>query len=229
MLRRDFHPGKCEAAINIGPGALWQRPQEIVVCCSRGAATDGSPGWSAAEPLETESFPHRSSPVRGDRNRVAPHGATVTSGTLVPGVPLRSTPGYHRSPLRGYIEKRQDGVYRSRRGLTLLELVVVLAILAALALAAVVATESAVDQARFEISQRTLENIDTAGLGPAGGGTASDTHGFAGFGADIGRPPVSVGADSDSGTQLAELWSNPSALRIYSAAATSDPNIIVFS
>src|SRR4051794_6920964 len=41
-------------------------------------------------------------PRRGDRQRVAPPGLRAFGGAGVPGVALRSTPGYRRSPLRGF-------------------------------------------------------------------------------------------------------------------------------
>jgi prepilin-type N-terminal cleavage/methylation domain-containing protein len=116
-----------------------------------------------------------------------------------------------------------------RRGLTLLELVVVLAILAALSMVAVLATETAVEQARFDVTLKTLDDIDNAVLGPPSGATSTEARGFTGFIADIGRPPMTVGFDPNSGTQLQELWVNANGLRLYGPAITSDPNIIVFS
>src|SRR5262249_28398422 len=54
-------------------------------------------GWSAAEPV---SAPLVLEPRRGD-GEFRPSGAPDISIGSFPGVPLRSTPGYVRSPLRG--------------------------------------------------------------------------------------------------------------------------------
>ncbi len=78
-----------------------------------------------------------------------------------------------------------------RSGLTLLELVVVLAILAALSTVAVQSLAQSMDQTRFEITQRLLADIRTACVGD----TASSTNS-----ADSirGSWPMSVGCQRRS-------------------------------
>lgn len=90
-----------------------------------------------------------------------------------------------------------------RRGLTLIELVVVLVILAALTGIAVRSLEPVADQARYEQTQKTLENIREAIQ------TRDVTNGsvdFAGFVSDMGRLPVAVNAGGE--LQPIELWRN---------------------
>ena len=108
----------------------------------------------------------------------------------------------------------------SRRGLTLVELLVVLAILALVTLVAVVATENVVEQGRYEVTQRTLENTQAAVLGMANQTSADGTPLLTGFVADLGRPPI-AGVDA----QIPELWLQgtlPSYRPV--AASTDDPN-----
>ncbi|MEM9827984.1 MAG: type II secretion system protein [Planctomycetota bacterium] len=83
-------------------------------------------------------------------------------------------------------------------GLTMIELVIVLIILAALTGIAVQSLDPIADQARFESTQRTLENIDAAFLGRDSGGA------YIGFIADMGRLPENV--NSDPSLALGELW-----------------------
>lgn len=116
-----------------------------------------------------------------------------------------------------------------RTGFTLLELSIVLAVLAIVTTLAITAMESTIDQARFDVTQRTLEDIDAAILGSQTGSARNDSQSVACFIADVGRPVLTVGSDSASGLQLAELWSNPRNLRPYSKAMTSDSNIVLFS
>lgn len=95
-------------------------------------------------------------------------------------------------------------MHRSQ-GLTLLELLVVLAILSALGTVMVAQTTSLTDEARYQGTVRTLEQLDDAVLGrqPVG---AEDPTGIApGFVADMGRlPQAVVGAGGDA--DLSELW-----------------------
>jgi prepilin-type N-terminal cleavage/methylation domain-containing protein len=117
-----------------------------------------------------------------------------------------------------------------RSGLTLLELVVVLAILAVLATVAVVMTEGTVDQARYDATQRTLQGIDDAILGPVGQPDAAS------FIADIGRLPQLVSILSDpanpttSASELApaELWQQGN-LPTYGPVTLTDTDIRLFS
>lgn len=108
-----------------------------------------------------------------------------------------------------------------RRGLTLLELVVVLAILAVLALVAVLSTETVVDQSRYDVTRRTLDNTQDAVLGLPNADPNSAQ--LAGFVADTGRLPLAVG--TDPATQLAELWSNPRGLPAFGLANSTDPDV----
>lgn len=75
----------------------------------------------------------------------------------------------------------------NRSGLTLLELIIVLTILAVLVGVATVATEGVVEQSRTDASRRTLENVRDAIVGPA-----DAEPGTAGFVAHMGRAPTSL-------------------------------------
>jgi len=85
------------------------------------------------------------------------------------------------------------------RGLTLLELVVVLSILAVLALVAVKSLEPVADQARYEATVRTLTSIERAVLDSDKVQYGDDSASASGFVADTGRTPAS----------LAELFVQP--------------------
>lgn len=92
-----------------------------------------------------------------------------------------------------------------RHGMTLVELVVVLAILVALAGTALLATEGLVDQGRRDATVRTLEALREAVIGREGLIDANDKPWVRGFVADMGRlPAVSDPAGVDA---LEELWS----------------------
>lgn len=93
---------------------------------------------------------------------------------------------------------------RCRTGMTLVELLVVLTILAILSAVAVVSTEAVLSQGRFEATQRTMEAVENAVLGPDVLRGEDGTTAIAGFVADIGRLPVAV--DVDGELQPAELW-----------------------
>ncbi len=108
---------------------------------------------------------------------------------------------------------------QTRRGVTLLELVIVLVILAALAGIAVTALEPLADQARYEASQKTLINIDEAILSQSF--TPDRVANYSGFVADMGRLPQAVGGDAE--TQLSELWSQ-GALPPFSISNFDDPD-----
>ncbi len=84
-------------------------------------------------------------------------------------------------------------------GFTLLELLLVLVILTALATVAVQTIEPQVNQARFESTQTTLDNVRDAIIGPENQRAADGSVAISGFIADVGRPPL----------LLQELWSNP--------------------
>lgn len=91
----------------------------------------------------------------------------------------------------------------SRSGLTLLEMVVVLGILALLATVVVRSLEPIADQSRYETTKRQLETIRQAVADPQPIRHADGSVSFSGFVSDIGRLPVSNGAGV---LELAELW-----------------------
>jgi prepilin-type N-terminal cleavage/methylation domain-containing protein len=107
-----------------------------------------------------------------------------------------------------------------RSGLTLVELLVVLVILALLTGVAVTSLDFAIDQGRFDVSQRGLQHIQFAVLGR----TAQPEVEASCFLADTGRLPLAVGSDPQ--TQLAELWSNPRSLPAFGlSTSASDPAV----
>jgi prepilin-type N-terminal cleavage/methylation domain-containing protein len=111
-------------------------------------------------------------------------------------------------------------------GLTLLELLVVLSILAVLSTVALTSSSGIADQARYDATQRTLENIRDAVLGPANLRDTDGTLLYTGFVADTGRMPLAVTDGPDF--TLAELWVNvnalaPHAVRQASGAANLEP------
>ncbi|MGB0333186.1 MAG: prepilin-type N-terminal cleavage/methylation domain-containing protein, partial [Planctomycetota bacterium] len=89
----------------------------------------------------------------------------------------------------------------SRSGLTLLELVVVLAILSALSTVMIAQTGSLTDESRFRKTVRTLESLEHAVLGRAPVGTEDPSGVVPGFVSDMGRLP-----QADAALGLSELW-----------------------
>lgn len=100
-----------------------------------------------------------------------------------------------------------------RSGLTLVELLVVLVILAVMTIIAVQSTEFLVDQARYNSTQQTLQNVQTAIVGPNNQSGANGSPTVAGFVADMGRLPINAPA-SLSGDPLAELWDQTAVLSV---------------
>jgi len=101
---------------------------------------------------------------------------------------------------------------RDERGMTLLELVVVIAILAVLMTVAMRSMTGVAEQSRFEATQRTLENIQDAIVGPANDHQPDGSRVISGFIADIGRLPQAILATNSDGTTsltLNELLSPP--------------------
>lgn len=93
----------------------------------------------------------------------------------------------------------------SSRGLTLVEVLVVLFILAVLAQTAVLATEGLAEQAQRDGTAQSIEGIEAAILGER---SRVDTQGrslITGFVADVGRLPVARLAGGPE-TSLLELW-----------------------
>jgi prepilin-type N-terminal cleavage/methylation domain-containing protein len=122
---------------------------------------------------------------------------------------------------------------RQPQGLTLFELVVVLAILSAVTMAASVATDRVLMQKRHDVTQQTLDAFRRSVLGRFGHtesistvSLAAQTPTIDGFIADVGRLPITVG--TDPATQLVELWSNPLGLMPYGLkVAAGDPEVAI--
>jgi prepilin-type N-terminal cleavage/methylation domain-containing protein len=94
-----------------------------------------------------------------------------------------------------------------RSGLTLIELLVVLVILVILTTVAITATSQVIDQGRYDATQRTLQNIQDAILGPPNQRGPDGSPLVTGFVADMGRLPTPVfGGGIIVGDPLRELW-----------------------
>jgi prepilin-type N-terminal cleavage/methylation domain-containing protein len=98
----------------------------------------------------------------------------------------------------------------NQSGLTLLELLVVLTILVVLSTVAITSTSGVADQARYEATQRTLENVSEALIGPANQRDADGSLLITGFVADMGRLPLATSEAVTGGNifTLRELWEN---------------------
>lgn len=105
------------------------------------------------------------------------------------------------------------GSLHGQRGLTLLEMVVVLVILIALAGAALQASTGLADEGRYEGSRRTLEAIDLATVGSSDDREPDGSARLTGFVADMGRLPVSTSDGTDA--TLEELLTLPSGATAY--------------
>ena len=101
-----------------------------------------------------------------------------------------------------------------KRGLTL---VVVIAILAVLSTVALRSLTGVVSQARFEATQRTLDQIYEAIVGAANDRQPDGTLVISGFIADMGRPPRAQLATNASGVFLTlnELLSPPAGALLF--------------
>ena len=95
-----------------------------------------------------------------------------------------------------------------RPAFTLLELVVVLAILAVVTTLAVRSLDGLEDQSRYEKNVRGFEELSAAVLGSPDDRAADGTRTVGGFVADMGRLPKAV-ADENGNLTLAELWEKP--------------------
>jgi type II secretory pathway pseudopilin PulG len=111
---------------------------------------------------------------------------------------------------------------RRRSGLTLVELLVVLTILIILTTIAITSTDQVLDQGRYNATQRTLQNIQDAILGPTSQRTADGSLLISGFVADMGRLPQTVDTTSEP---LRELW-DPSVIPAASTYALQVTNLI---
>ncbi len=83
-------------------------------------------------------------------------------------------------------------LHRSRRGLTLLELIVALGILAALSTIAVRAIDPLADQSRYEATQRLLDDLRDATVGSALARQINGQPIVSGYLADTGSLPTNV-------------------------------------
>jgi prepilin-type N-terminal cleavage/methylation domain-containing protein len=114
----------------------------------------------------------------------------------------------------------------NRRGMTLVELLVVLAILALLTTVAITSTDVLMSQGRYDATTRTLTNIQEAVLGAQNAHQPDGTLVVTGFVADMGRLPACASTDPSLG--LAELWSPPSGvLGSFGLQPTIDPAVCV--
>lgn len=113
---------------------------------------------------------------------------------------------------------------RASRGLTLVELVVVLVILAALAATAISSTEGLVEESRREESERELANVEDALLGAFDQQGPAARPTIAGFVSDVGRlpkAPVDLAAP-----RLSELWLPPAGVAPFAIQSpTGDPEL----
>ncbi|MEM1449848.1 MAG: prepilin-type N-terminal cleavage/methylation domain-containing protein [Planctomycetota bacterium] len=95
-------------------------------------------------------------------------------------------------------------MHRSQ-GLTLLELLVVLAILSALGTVMIVQTTSLTDESRYQGTIRTLEQVEDAVLGRQPVGIEDPTGITPGFVSDLGRLPQAI-VGPGGAAELSELW-----------------------
>jgi len=109
-------------------------------------------------------------------------------------------------------------VSQMRLGLTLIELVVVLAILAALTGVAVRSLEPIADQTRYEATQRQLTEVDHAFLHRQ---VSSESVAYTGFVTDMGRLPIARVIAGE--TQASELYISNPAMNPFSIEAVDDP------
>lgn len=117
----------------------------------------------------------------------------------------------------------------NQSGLTLLELLVVLTILVVLSTVAITSTSGLADQARYEATQRTLENVSEALIGPANQRDADGSLLVTGFVADMGRLPLAT-SDSVTGGNiftLRELWENVNGVADHAVRVATGSNVDV--
>lgn len=116
---------------------------------------------------------------------------------------------------------------RAARGFTLLEMVVVLAILALLATVAVRSLDGQLDQSKYDATIIGMQNIQDAVIGSANQRAPDGTRLITGFAADMGRLPkatqVTVGGVAQ--LQLQELWDNPNGLAPFGIKQAIPANI----
>jgi type II secretory pathway pseudopilin PulG len=121
---------------------------------------------------------------------------------------------------------------RCEAGLTLVELLVVVFLLALLAQAAVLASAGALEEGQQQVTQQTLGQLEVALLGQPQRIDAMGRPNFGGFVADIGGLPLHRGGDA--AVALRELWVQPGvgeadglrALPLFALQATTlDPEV----
>jgi prepilin-type N-terminal cleavage/methylation domain-containing protein len=115
----------------------------------------------------------------------------------------------------------------NQSGLTLLELLVVLTILVVLSTVAITITSGVADHARYEATQRSLENIREAVIGPANQRDADGSLLINGFVADMGRLPLATSEAVTGGDvfTLQELWENVNAVAAHAVRPASTANV----
>ncbi len=119
-------------------------------------------------------------------------------------------------------------------GLTLLELLVVVSILAVLATIAIRSTSDFGQQARYDTTQATLKSFRDAVIGPANQSSPDGTPFTTGFVSDMGRPPraslttLTFGTGSGSVPDLPELYSGtlPTGLKAYAIYNAASSNVV---
>lgn len=105
---------------------------------------------------------------------------------------------------RGLVSRKRPGLAAAgpvRRGLTLLELIVVLVILAALGTVIITQTTSLADETRYRQTTATLEQLQDAVIGRTATAGEDPTSVAPGFVADVGRLPR-----ADASLGMSELW-----------------------
>lgn len=115
----------------------------------------------------------------------------------------------------------------NQSGLTLLELLVVLTILIVLSTVAITSTSGVADQSRYEATQRTLENIREAVIGPHNQRDADGSLLITGFVADMGRLPLATSEAVTGGDvfTLKELWENVNGVAAHAVRSATAANV----
>ena len=123
---------------------------------------------------------------------------------------------------------KEGGAGRHSAALTLLELLVVVAILAILTTVAVRSTSDLGGQFRYDSTQTTLKTFRDAVLGPVNQTSPDGSPYVTGFIADMGRPPRSSYTTMSYGSvpDVTELYTGslPSGLKAYAVYPASSAN-----
>ena len=125
-------------------------------------------------------------------------------------------------------------IVTKRSGFSLIEMVIALAILAAATTIAIRATSGLQDQARYQATARSLNNIQDAIIGPPSARGPNGSAIVSGFVADIGRLPQFATSSADplflSGTAdpLSELTLNPNGIPAFAYYSSNiDPTVSI--